>query len=122
MRNPFIRVRVLPYRDLRMTWAPQLDQSAAKNAVNRYHLDFVSPIYYGLTFERANLPVNRRKVCVWFDWRERSIRTVDYYSSHLRDYPLPKLTGILTKSPEALTLTAPRLFQGLNNTYTPGAV
>ena len=84
-------VRVLPYRDLRMTWTVPLDQSTAKNTVNRYHLDFFSPIYYGLTFERAKLPVNRRKVCVWVDWREQLVRTVHYYSSHLRDYPYPSL-------------------------------
>ena len=60
-----------------------------ERAVNRLHLDNVSPIYYGLTFERAKLPIYRRKVCVWFGWREGTGTTATYHVSQLRDFPYP---------------------------------
>ena len=55
--------------------------------IDRRFLDHNRPVYYGLTFERARKPINRRGVYIWFEWKEERGGESMYFSCRLRDLP-----------------------------------
>lgn len=79
----------LPGAIWRSKWSNLIYPETRAMAVNQVYLHTIAPVYYGLTFERAELPANRRGVYVWFDWKEETGGTATYHSSQLRDFPYP---------------------------------
>ena len=79
----------LPGANWRLKWSNLLFPETRAIAVDQDYLRSVRPVYYGLSFERAGLPANRRGVYVWFDWKEEIGGTLTYHSSQLRDFPYP---------------------------------
>lgn len=79
----------LPGANWRLKWSDLIYPETRARAINQVYLHTVRPVYYGLTFERAGLPANRRGVYVWFDWKEETGDTATYHSSQLRDFPYP---------------------------------
>ena len=79
----------LPAGNWRHTWSDLIRPDTRALSINPVYLHSISPVYYGLTFERARKPVNRRGVYVWFDWKEETGEKTTYHADQLRDFPYP---------------------------------